>query len=301
MANNSKKGKMNVITIQDMLDRRRTIAAQGSKYQANQRRRHKNLNMNILVMLITINKLAAHQKQINVLKRTYKNQSILLWIGYTKTIKGKSGLNMNTKDGIFLKASEAIAEALTLNTSGFYSPQFTGLALLNDRNTILDTSIRNVARKVLGCGGAKMKAKKDVMKSLRSAVNFINKLAANDQKNAAEIITGAKMLVIGNYVTNKQDIKAKQGNRQGEIKLRCPAEKDEKGKYMRATYYWQYSITINGKKVWIDLDATSIAETIATGMTRDVWTHFRKRTKKRVNGEDVYSKWSAFVSIIPVK
>ena len=202
-----------------------------------------------------------------------------------KTIKGKLGFNLNTKDGDFLTSSKAIFSALSKDIGSFYSPPFAGMALMKNQISDFGDAITNAKNKGLGVGGAKMAAKTLLYGTLVNALGYINDLARLDQTNAVEIIEGAQMVVIGGKSHKKQDFAVKQGSATGEAALRCLAVMID-GRYQKATYYWQYSL--DGGATWIDVPQTSHANTVIKGMTAGVPAKFRKQTFSTKTG---LSKW----------
>src|SRR5258708_1381242 len=94
----------------------------------------------------------------------------------TAVIKGKLGFDITEDDGSFVSKANLIHEAITLNSGGFFIPVWTGLGLLASRITLLTEAIVNVGLGIPGAAAAKKKAKKDVMRSLRLALAFINNL-----------------------------------------------------------------------------------------------------------------------------
>ncbi len=212
----------------------------------------------------------------------------------SRTVKGKLGFTITTADGIFLFNSEAIFNALTLNTGGYYSTPFNHLALLGTQNAAFASAISDVRLNVLGGEGAKKAAKKALKLTLDSALAYINELARTNQNNAVEIITGAKMMVIGDHSVNKQDFAVKYGDATAEVNLTALAEKVN-GKYVKAIYDWQFSID-NGR-TWENLPSTTKAKTIATGMLVGIATLFRKRTITVKHGT---SQWCDAIQIIPL-
>lgn len=209
-------------------------------------------------------------------------------------IRGKLGFTVNSKDSEVLFKSTAIQEALVLNTGGYYTPAFGQMALLGTCITTFSNSINNVNLGVLGAEGAKNTAKVNLMKVLKKALAYVNGLAEDDQANAVEIITGAKMVVIGVPSINKQDFAIKQGPGTGEVILTSLAVKVD-GKYVKAVYEWQFSID-NGK-TWEPLPVTTTAKTMATGMLPGIATLFRKRTSSAKTG---VSTWSPAIEIHPM-
>ncbi len=221
-------------------------------------------------------------------------QTIFILAITVHTIKGKLGFKLNSKDSEVLFNATAIQEALVLNTGGYYTPAFGQMALLGTCITTFSNSINNVNLGVLGAEGAKNTAKVNLMKVLRKALTYVNGLAEDDQTNAVEIITGAKMIVIGTPSINKQDFAVKQGPGTGEVILTSLAVKVD-GKYVKAVYEWQFSID-NGK-TWESLPVTTKAKTMATGMLSGIATLFRKRTSSAKTG---ISTWSVAIEIHPM-
>jgi hypothetical protein len=232
--------------------------------------------------------------------KTMKNyaepiRAIILMAITVKIIRAKLTLPLNTPDGRFLVKSQAIFQAFTNDVGGFFAAvPFSMLALLNTQNGALQSAMKNVELGVMGAEGAKIAAKLAVKLTLIAALDYVNGLARLDQANAVEIIRTADMQVANPPSINKQDFSVKQGTATGEIILRSLAAKFN-GKRVKASYQWQYSID-NGV-TWISLDNTVVAKTIATGMTVDVKTLFRKCSSTSKGGT---TAWCNPIGITPV-
>ena len=137
---------------------------------------------------------------------------------------------------------------------------------------------------MLDSAGQKKTAKTNLYGCLKDALAYVNNLAWN-QVDAAAIITGAKMVLKNSKTSVKQDFKVKQGKATGEALIISLALMLD-GKYLKAMYYWQYSL--DGGITWIDLPQTSKANTILIGMTAGLPAKFRKRTYSSKTG---LSKW----------
>jgi hypothetical protein len=248
-------------------------------------------------------KSSLQERQMKGMVRNFSSRSVkhqrryalvILMLLIVRTIKGKLGIRLRSNDGTFLFAAKGIVVALTANTSGFYTPAFGSLALLNTQATSFETAIDNLVLGVIGAEGAKTEAKKALKITLDAALAYVNNLAFLDQPNAVEIITGANMLLVGTGSINKQDFAVRQGDATGEIKLSSLATKFN-GKRVRGAYDWQYS-TDNGL-TWVSLDSTLVSKTTAIGMPVERKVLFRKRTTTVKGG---ISAWSVPVSITPV-
>lgn len=222
-------------------------------------------------------------------------RSFIMLIVSVKITRAKLGLNLNTRDGVFLLKSRSIFQAITDDAGGYFAATpFALLALLNTQNGALATEMQNVELGVIGAEGAKIAAKLAVKLTLDAALDYVNGLARLNQANAVEIITSANMLVANAPTINKQDFAVKQGDATGEIKLISLAAKID-GKYVKASYEWQYSI--NNGAAWISLDATVVSKTVATGMEVDIKTLFRKRYTTSKGGT---TAWCNPIAITPV-
>ncbi len=213
------------------------------------------------------------------------NMIIILLSVTVKIIKGKLGFNLNTKDADFLTNSTAIYGALVKDIGGFFAIAFVGMPLLKTQIGNYSDAITNAKLKGLGVGGAKLTAKTVLYGTLQNALSYVNDLARLNQAEAVEIIEDAKMVVIGGKTHKKQDFAVKQGIATGEAVLRSIAVMLD-GKYLKATYYWQYSI--DGGVTWIDLPDTQVANTKLEGMKPGVPAKFRKRTSSTKTG---MTKW----------
>jgi hypothetical protein len=224
-------------------------------------------------------------------QRTYR--AIILLI-IARAIKGKLGITLQTNDAVFLVAANGIHDALVANTGGFYTPAFASLALLATKITAFETAINNFVQGGLGTEAAKAEAKAALKIVLDAALAYVNNLAFLNQANAAEIITGANMVVITPGSVNKQDFAVRQGNATGEVNLISRAALFN-GKRVRATYQWQ--ISIDNGVTWVWLESTVVAKTVATGLQADKKALFRKRTITVKGGT---SAWCAPLAITPV-
>ena len=145
----------------------------------------------------------------------------------------------------------------------------------------------------LGKVTIKNTAKRKLKYTLDSALDFINELARDNRMDAVTIITGANLIVHKKRVVNKKELEAVLGRATGEIILKCTAEKVN-GKYVDATYMWQYSI--DKGKTWEPIDPTHSAKVVVTGMLPGISTLFRTRSKTSKKG---LTAWCNPVEIIP--
>ena len=221
-------------------------------------------------------------------------KSIILLATVVRRIKGKLGFEINTPDKTFLFRAQAIYSALDLNTASYYTPPFAGMSDLDQCIIDYKESLDNLTLgTVLGAEGAKNAAKTKLKDVLDDALVYVNKLAKNNQTNAVEIITGARMEVMKAGKQDKPDFAVHHGLSSGSIELKARAEKVD-SKYVKATYYWQFSI--DDGKTWESLENTLVAKTTATGMLVGIPTIFRKRTKSTKGG---LSAWCPPISITP--
>jgi hypothetical protein len=192
--------------------------------------------------------------------------------------------------------SVALANAQTNNLQGFFSPAFSGLALLITRNGLLDTAIEAFeAKNGTGSARAVEAAVAKCKISVDLLVAYINSLCIANQTDALAIIASALMLPIKKKTTGaKPDFGIKQGAT-GEIQLTSLAGSFN-GKRCPTTYYWQYGLMVAGVMTWYDLPETvNRCKTVATGMSLTQETFFRKRTRTTNGG---LSAWSAVESIL---
>ncbi len=203
-----------------------------------------------------------------------------------KKIKGRLGFSSNIADGNLILRALAVFEAITADTGGYYAADpFAQLAQLGTLIGQFEVDCVNVKNGVLGAEGAKQFTKSQLMVVLDLGVAYINNLAYFDQDHAVEIITGAGMEVVNRGRFAKPDFYAKQGVVTGVVVLRARAPKNDAGKYMQATYFWEYSAD-NGT-TWITLPSTLIAKLVVTGMPINILLHFRKRLLT-ANGLDAW-------------
>ncbi len=225
-------------------------------------------------------------KSINDLLGFQKNPlyMILLTSSSSITIQGKLGFDKGLKDADFLINAQAIFDALTVNISGFYTPPFVDMPKFQGCLKDFTNAIKNSKQRLLDSAAQKKTAKTNLYGVLKDALAYVNSLAW-DNLDAAAIITGAKMVVKANKTSKKQDFKVKQGLTTGEALIISLALMLD-GKYLKATYYWQYSL--DGGVTWIDIPQTSRANTTLIGMPAGVPAKFRKRTYSAKTG---LSKW----------
>jgi hypothetical protein len=216
------------------------------------------------------------------IKNPRKRAIILFAMIGMKTIKGKLGFDINTKDETFRRKAFAIWDALTLNQNGFYGTPFTELGLLWDNIDDYDQARTDLAAKKVKAA-TKNTAKVALKKTLDLALAYINALAKDLPESSLEIISGACMVVIEKGGIRKRAVTVKKLNAVGEFKLGTMAAMID-GKRTNAIYYWQYGIMVDGKKVWFDLDETQVANTIAKGMSTTVMTWYRGRNKTTKGG-----------------
>ena len=258
--------------------------------------------MKKIYMYIGANPMGKRQIRIynnNPLVKMIRNSSetellILMATVNVPTIKGKLGYSFTAQDGVFLFNSRAIHSGLLANPGGYYTPPFSGMALLDTAIVNFDTAINDVRDGVRGAEGAKITTKKQLMKMLRKALIYINLLSMDDQTNAVEIITGAKMLVNKPIRVDKQNFSVKQGPGTGLIALSAKAIRVDR-KYYKASYEWQFSID-NGR-TWENLPVTTKAKTMAVGMLPGIATLFRMRSEST---KTALSAWCTPIEIIPM-
>jgi hypothetical protein len=243
---------------------------------------------------LTKNQLQSRKNRRMNITRAQRQLAFVLLLVVPRIIKGKLGFSMRTNDDTFLTLSKAIHAAIVADAGGFYTPAFGGLSTLASQATAFEAAIANFLKGMLGGEAAKREAKQALKITLDAALAYINNLAFLDQPNAAEIITGAKMVLVAKPSFDKQDFAVKQGNATGEIILRSKAAKFN-NKRVKGFYEWQYSL--DGGVTWISLDSTVVAHTTATGMQVDVKTWFRKRSTTAKGG---ISAWSNAITITPV-
>ena len=176
----------------------------------------------------------------------------------------------------------------------YYTPPFGALATLATAIATLQATIVDIEAGVLGAEAAKVDAKRDVMRLLKKALNYINDIAFDRQDVASEVITGARMLVNKPISQDKQDLKAVIGPGTGVVRLLAKALK-YLSQYQKATYEWQFSI--DQGSTWENIPFTHKAKVTVTGMLPGIETWFRKRDYSEKTG---MSAWSDYVSIYPL-
>lgn len=220
--------------------------------------------------------------------------TVFLAIIRVPIIKGNLGFSVNEKDGDFVIKSSAIHAAIFANTGGYYSPPFGALAALDTAISDLVLRIADVEARVYGSEAAKMVAKRDVMRLLKKALNYVNNIAFDNQVVAGEVITGAKCLVNKPRLGGKADLKAVNGPGYGVVRLFAKALKLN-GKFLKATYEWQFSI--DAGRTWENIPFTNKARTTVQGMLRGIETSFRKRDYSEKTG---LSDWSDPITFYPL-
>ena len=209
----------------------------------------------------------------------------LVTVPAIKVIQGKLGFRKSLRDGDFAIKAKAMHDALVNDINAFFSPPFADLVLLSDLIDRFEKAINNVQLKVLGAGALKKQAKTDLYNCLLSAKEYINKLARDNQANAEAIINSALMEALGAHSYKKQLLSVKKGDSTCEALLQCIAVKID-GKYYKATYNFQSSI--DGGTTWINLDDTTEAKLVVTGLVLGTVMKFRTRSKSKKLG---LTKW----------
>jgi hypothetical protein len=227
-------------------------------------------------------------------KTQYRYAAIICFAVVSRTVKGRLGFSLRTRDAAFLFAARAVFNGLTTNSGGFFTPPFSLLAALGTQATAFETAINNMSTGILGAEGAKQLAKKTLYITLLAALAYVNGIAYLNQPAAVEIITAANMLVVKVGSNKKQELTVKQGSASGEAKLFSIAATFN-GKRVAALYDWQ--ISTDGGITWNSLPSTVVAKTVATGLKTDIKTMFRKRSTTVKGGT---SAWSTPVAITPV-
>ena len=236
--------------------------------------------------ILTRKERKALKRSINVLKRGgNKSYFVLLISSSSITIQGKLGFVKGLRDDVFLGNAQAIYDALTVNISGFFAPPFVDMIKFEKLLKGFADAIKNSKQRLLDSAAQKKTAKTNLYGVLKDALAYINNLAWNNL-DAAAIITGAKMVQRGNKTTKKPEFAVKQGKATGTALIIASALMLD-GKYVRATYYWQYSL--DGGKSWIDLPQTSKANTQLIDMTAGVPAKFRKQTYSSKTGLSLWS------------
>lgn len=260
-----------------------------------------------------IMKKMAHAEGISVseywYRHVYMNKkqregAILLFAAVSVTVI-KAKLGMPRKQADYLIQSESIHAALALDTGGFYTSLLPALlALLDTQNGDYSTALKNMKLGVLGAKGAKITAKSNLKITLNTILAFINGLAAANQAQAVEIITGCKMMVVGAHAVNKQDMSAKKTATAGQAKLGSLAGKNAKGDYVKTMYDWQKAIVPPtaidapaSSLSWSNLPSTMVAKALSNGNSANTLYAFRKRTTITVDGVDVTTEWSDYKTV----
>ncbi|MEI6487558.1 MAG: hypothetical protein WCP52_01275 [Bacteroidota bacterium] len=219
-------------------------------------------------------------KSLMKLPPSGERHTLILFALSVITIKAKLG--MPRRDADFLKQSEDMHLAQANNTLGFFSPAFARLVQWKTENEALHNAMTDVTNGVNGAEGIKKDAKKNLQKTLKLALAYVNGLALDNQAKAEAMIEAALMKVIKQSSKSIKDFSVKQMEESGTIQLRSEAAKID-GKRVNAGYDWQYSI--NNGATWIALPSTvNKAKTLATDMAIGVATIFRKRVTTTKGG-----------------
>ena len=203
-----------------------------------------------------------------------------------KIIKAK--LAMPANDEEYYRKSFNMQAAILANTDGYFSPAFGRLTIWANENIALDTALDAIENKDANGEELKKAAMKNIVLTLKLALNFVNDLVLVNQPNALLIITAALMEPVGSGTIRKAEFVVKQTNESGSIKLISLAARKD-GKLVAAAYEWEYSK--DDGRTWIRLLITLTASRIATGMEIGVITLFRRRiTTKEGTGVWVVSR-----------
>ncbi len=247
----------------------------------------------IFKRMLSRNDRKAMMRNGGVLTDHNQNRVIIMLAIRVKLIKAKLGFSRSTRDAQFLTNSNAIYQAFVDDVGGFFTVPFTQMVLFNTQLVVYSKAITKAKLKGLGSSAEKETAKNNLYGILLNALSYVNDLARTNIENAVSIIEEAKMVVAGSAHFKKQDFYARQGAGTGEVKLFAIAVKVD-GKYVKATYFWQFSI--DAGVTWIDMETTTIAKTLLTGMVSGKAIKLRKRTKSSKTG---LSKWSNPIDFTP--
>jgi len=211
---------------------------------------------------------------------------IILTAKVIQTIRAK--LDMPKNHILYKDKSINMAEVQTLNTKGYFTDAFDGLALWITRNGVLALALKN---RSLGTGTTQQvrDARADVKKSLDLFLQYLNELIKEDQDNAEEIIHTALCVLVKLYKRAIKDFEIKQGPGAGSIILISAAAMID-GKRVAALYRWQWGVMIDGKIVWYDLDSTPKHRTIAINMPLETAVFFRKAVTTTKGGAGKFCK-----------
>ncbi len=209
----------------------------------------------------------------------------------------KAACPMPANASAYQVKAKALATIQTADAAGYFSPAFSGLALLiTNTSDLFDAIEAFEADDGTGSSEAVEAAVALVKISIDLLVAYVNKLCLADQTNASAIIAAAGMKEVHKKPKNvKPDFSIEQGAT-GEVKLTSLAGKFG-GKRVATNYYWQYGLKAGITMTWINLpDTVNRCKTTATGMPIDTVVFFRKATRTARGG---LSPWSAPIAISP--
>jgi hypothetical protein len=182
--------------------------------------------------------------------------------------------------------AQVIHDAMAANAATFPTPD---PPLTVFQAGIDDLTSTEVAVKRVGVGGATRRntSQRALSANLKRERAYVQGVAAADPENAALIAARAGMSLWSVPSRNKPILVAKTGRVSGILNVITTAIKGATG------YQWQHSL--DGGKTWIDMPATTKAQTTLANLTPKATVWFRVRALVRKTG---FTDWSQSVSAV---
>jgi hypothetical protein len=182
--------------------------------------------------------------------------------------------------------AQVIHNAMAANAATFPAPDPPLSVLQAD---IDDLKNKEAAVKSVGVGGATRRnsSQRALSADLKRACAYVEGIAAADPEKAALIAAQAGMALWSVPARNKPGLVAKSGRVSGVLNVITTAVNGATG------YQWQHSL--DGGKTWIDMPATTKAQTTLSGLTPKTTVWFRVRALVRKTG---LTDWSQPVSAV---
>jgi hypothetical protein len=216
---------------------------------------------------------------------TERRVAYIILMAVTPIIKGK--LAMPSNDVLYKERSIAMWQVQTDNTSGYYTPVFSGLANWNTKNGLLDTAIKNWT-KGTGTVANVEYARGFVQLALNLFLIYINGLALANQLNAISIIETSLCEVCKTRSSNPKDFTAKLGPGSGCVSLKSGVIKID-NKKVTNTYEFQYGYMMGTGIVWTSIPSGGRCKVLIADLPPGL-TYFRKRQSTVKGGTTVWCK-----------
>jgi hypothetical protein len=168
--------------------------------------------------------------------------------------------------------ARAIVEAMTKNP--WFTTPVPPLSKLQAAIDQLDKANTAALSRTTGLAGAKNEARKKLVDLLHLVKAYVQSVADENPDEAASIITSAALHVVGKSLVVKLTLAVRKGRVSGSVELVAKAVAK------LATYDWQ--VSEDGGKTWIDLPRTLQAKTTRSGLVtgRTYWFRTRALTRR---------------------